>query len=123
QFGDTGSYSVTATANGCTSPAGTAKVYINANPFVVIFSNPADSICLGDPVLFTALPNNHGGTPIYRWMINGQTTGTGSVFSTSSLNDGDVINCEMTESTKCSVQYMDASNDIEMTVLPWLAPS
>src|SRR5690606_12021212 len=123
QFGDTGSYKVTATANGCTSPEGSVQVGLNANPFVVIFSNPADSICQGDPVLFTALPNNHGGTPAYQWKVNAQNVGTGTVFNTTTLNDGDVILCEMTENTKCSVPYKDESNDIQMTVLPWLAPS
>lgn len=123
QFADTGSYIVTATANGCTSPEGSTKVYINPTPFVVILANPADSICQGDPAVFTALPNNHGGTPDYRWMVNTQNAGTGVVFNTTALNDGDVISCEMTEHTKCSVSFKDESNDITMTVLPWLAPS
>lgn len=123
QFNDTGTYNVIATANGCSSSAGSAIVHINPVPFVVMFATPADSICQGDPVVFTALPNNAGGTPQYRWMVNTQTAGSGSVFTTSSLNDKDVISCEMTESTKCTVPYKDLSNDIEMTVLPWLAPA
>lgn len=123
QFGDTGTYKVTASANGCTSPADSVKVNLNANPFVVILANPADSICQGDPVVFTALPNNHGGTPSYQWKVNTQSVGTGIVFNTTTLNDGDVILCEMTENTKCSVPYKDESNDVQMTVLPWLAPS
>jgi len=123
QFGDTGSYTVAVTVNGCTSPAGSTKVNLNPTPFVVILANPADSICQGDPVVFTALPNNHGGVPQYRWFVNAQSVGTGTVFNTGTLNDGDVINCEMTENTKCSVPYKDASNDVTMTVLPWLAPS
>jgi len=123
QFGDTGTYAATVTVNGCTSAEGSAKVQLNANPFVVILANPADSICQGDPVVFAALPNNHGGTPSFRWMVNAQTTGTGTAFNTSTLNDGDVISCEMTENTKCSVPFKDESNDITMTVLPWKAPA
>lgn len=123
-FSDTGTYTVTATISGCTSPAASVRVSINPVPFVVIFPTPADSICQGDPVTFTALPNNAGGTPQYRWVVNGQTTGTNSTsFNTSSLNNQDIVRCDMTENTKCSSPYTDPSNDITMNVLPWLAPS
>lgn len=123
-FNDTGTYTVTATAGGCTSPTASVKVHINPVPFVVIFPTPADSICQGDAVTFTALPNNAGGTPLYRWVVNGQTVGSNSTsFNTSSLNDQDIVRCDMTENTKCSSPYTDQSNDIIMKVLPWLAPS
>lgn len=120
---DAGVYNVTATVNGCKSPAGSATIAINASPFVVIFPTPSDSICQGDPVVFTALPNNAGGTPQYRWLVNAQQVGTGTVFNASALSNGDVVRCDMTEYTKCSSPYTDQSNDIEMKVLPWLAPS
>ncbi|MBW7912112.1 MAG: T9SS type A sorting domain-containing protein [Taibaiella sp.] len=123
QFGDTGMYKLATTVNGCTSDTGTATVNINPLPFVVIFANPADSICVGDRVNFTALPNNQGGTPAYQWYVNGQATGTGTIFSTTTLNHQDVVRVDMTESTKCSTPYTDPSNDITMNVLPWMAPS
>ncbi len=124
QFGDTGTYSVTATVNGCTSPASQIKVNINPVPFVVIFPTPGDSICVGDQASFTALPNNHAGTPTYQWRINGVLTGsTGTTFSSTTLNHSDVVRVDMTEYTKCRVNYIDQSNDVEMKVLPWLAPS
>ncbi len=124
QFGDTGTYSVTATINGCTSPAGQVKVYINPVPFVVIFPTPGDSICIGEQANFTALPNNHGGTPTYQWRINGVPTGsTATSFSSTTLNHSDVVRVDMTEYTKCRANYVDASNEVEMKVLPWLAPS
>lgn len=123
-FSDTGTYTVTATISGCTSPAASVRVSINPVPFVVIFPTPADSICLGDAVTFTALPNNAGGTPQYRWVVNGQTTGTNStVFTTTTMNNGDVVRCDMTDNTKCSSPYTDQSNDVNMLVLPWLAPA
>lgn len=124
QLHDTGFYKVTATVYGCVSPQAVADVHINPDPFVVIFSNPSDSICAGTPATFTALPNNSGGTPAYNWYVNGQAvTGSGTTFNTNTLNDGDVINCFMTEYTKCYRPYTDQSNDIYMTVLPWLAPA
>ena len=123
QFGDTGIYSVTTSMNGCTSPAANVSVKINPLPFVVIIANPGDSICNGAPVLFTAYPNNHGGTPTYQWFVNGTPSGTGTVFNGVSLANGNIVRCDMTENTKCSVPITDQSNDIEMKVLPWLAPT
>jgi hypothetical protein len=124
QFGDTGTYSVTATINGCTSPAGQVKVYINPVPFVVIFPTPGDSICVGEQASFTALPNNHGGTPAYQWRINGVPVGGNATsYSSTTLNHSDVVRVDMTENTKCRSNYVDASNEVEMKVLPWLAPS
>lgn len=123
QFGDTGTYKLTTTVNGCTSDTGTATVRINPLPFVVIFANPADSICQRNRVNFTALPNNHGGSPACQWYVNGQASGAGAAFSTTTLNDQDVVRVDMTENTKCSAPYTDPSNDITMNVLPWLAPT
>lgn len=123
QYNDTGVYYATVSVNNCVSPPGSIRVTINPLPFVVITANPPDSVCQGNPATFTAYPNNHGGTPQYQWYINNQLAGTNAVLTTTALNDQDVILCKMTESTKCSAPYTDESNDITMTVLPWLAPT
>lgn len=123
QFGDTGTYKVTATLNGCTSQQSSTSVSINTPAFVVISSNPTDSICQGAAMVFTALPNNHGGTPLYQWYINNIAVNTGSIFNTTAIANGDIIRCEMTEYTKCNAPYTDASNDITITVLPLLTPA
>lgn len=121
---DAGIYSVTANANGCASLAGNIQVVVNPLPFVVILAAPGDTICSGNLVMFTTLPNNAGGTPQYRWYVNGTSTGaSGPIFNTTTLNNADVITCRMTENTKCSVPYTDESNDIKITVLPWLPAS
>lgn len=120
---DAGQYQVTVTVNGCSSAPGTANISINPGPFVVIFSAPADSVCQGEPVSFVAIPNNSGNSPQYRWLVNGVQAGTGSTYSTTMLNKGDVVNCAMTENTKCSAPFVDESNDVSLEVLPWLAPS
>ncbi|MCB0699335.1 MAG: T9SS type A sorting domain-containing protein [Chitinophagales bacterium] len=120
---DTGIYSVTATANGCTSQQGSNYVSINSTPFVVVFPSP-DSICVGGSTTFTALPNNAGGSPLYKWFTNVQLVASGNgTYTTSTLKQGDVVYCEMTEYTKCTNPYTDRSNDVQVTVLPWLSPS
>lgn len=123
QFGDTGLYILTTTVNGCVSPQGEVRVALNPTPFVVIFADK-DSICQGTPVTFTALPNNAGANPLYQWKVNLQNVASGSAsFNTSTLNNGDVVSCDMTDNAKCSTPFTDASNDIQMDVFPWLTPA
>lgn len=119
---DTGTYIATTTKDNCTSSPASVNVSVNPQPFVVIFSNK-DSICDGEQVSFTALPNNSGGAPAYQWYVNAQAVGTGATYTTSVLKNNDVINVDMTEFTKCKNPFTDRSNDIRMNVLPYLAPS
>lgn len=119
---DTGYYTVETSANGCTSEADSVHVIINAAPFVVIYPS-VDSICEGGSVTFNALPNNTGGAPTYQWFVNAQFAGISSTYTTTSLKKGDIVNCAMTEYTKCYNDYTDQSNDVQIAVLPWLAPS
>lgn len=119
---DTGTYTVTATKNSCTSAPGTTTISINPTPFVVAFS-AKESICAGDNVTFTALPNNFGGTPTYQWYLNTVAVGTGPTYTASNITSNDVVMVEMTEYTKCSQPHTDPSNDVQVAVLPWRAPS
>lgn len=123
QLADSGIYRLRVTgSNGCSS-FDSLQIKVNPIPFVTIYATPGDSICSGDPVLFKALPNNWGGAPTYQWLVNGTPSGTGSTLNTAALNNGDIVHCNMTEYTKCNVPYIDISNDINMKVLPWLAPT
>ena len=119
---DTGTYTVIATNNICPSPQASVHVTINPQPFVVILGSK-DSICDGEQVNFTSFANHVGGTPTYQWYVNAQAVGTGANYSANNLKHNDIVKAEMTEYTKCENPYTDESNDIRMTVLPWLAPS
>ena len=121
-FNDSGKYYLSVTYNGCTSPKDSVQVQVNPQPFVVILANK-DSICDGQQVNFTSFPNNHGGTPTYQWYVNAQLVSTGTTFGTATLKQGDVVRCDMTEYTKCSNAFTDPSNDVSVTVMPWMAPS
>ncbi len=122
---DAGLYSVIATLNGCVSPAGSTTVVVNPAPFVTIYPTPSDSICQGSTVTFIALPANAGSSPSYKWTKNSSPTvlGTSNTLVSSAINNNDIIRCEMTENTKCGTAFKDTSNEVKMTVLPWLAPS
>lgn len=119
---DTGLYQAVAIANGCVSDTSDIQVVMSPSPFVVIQSSK-DSICQGESVTFTTLQNNTGGSPSFLWYVNAQAVSSGATYTTNSLQHNDVIRCDMTEYTKCAAPFTDPSNDIQINVLPWLAPS
>lgn len=123
QMADTGMYYVRTSIANCSAEKDSVRVTINPAPFTVIQTSPGDTICSGAPVVFTALPNLTGGSPTYQWYVNAQPAGTGMIYTSSSMSDGDIVRCDMTEYTKCSVPMIDESNLVKLTVLPWLAPS
>ena len=117
-----GSLSIATTFNVlATNDPGTASVELLTKPTVSINPNPTatlisdkdgdgNEICEGEPVLFTA----SGGTT-YEFFINGfgvQGPGITDTYSTSSLDDGDVVTAEVTDGNGCT----STSNAINMTV-------
>jgi hypothetical protein len=124
--GYSGTYFLTITVNGCTSAAGSTVVVVNSSltASVNIAASPSGPICQGTPVTFTATPTNGGTSPTYQW-YNGATliTGaTGNTYSSSSLNNGDIITVQMTSSLSCATPKPVTSNQINMTVNP-VAPA
>jgi gliding motility-associated-like protein len=75
----------------------------------------ANDICHDSVVTFTASPSTGINAPSYQWLVNGRQTGKDtSVYSSGSLNNGDVITAIMTSNLRCSPPV--ASNAIAMTV-------
>lgn len=88
----------------------------NVTPTIAIATS-STTVCEGSPVLFNAAITN-ASSPAYQWKVNGVNTGTGtSAFSTSSLQNGDVVICELTSTTGCGTVTV-ASNGITITVTP-----
>jgi len=69
----------------------------------VTLSSNAGSVCQGEPVTFTAAPENEGVTPVYRWLVNGvaDPSANGSAYSYVPA-DGDLVTLEMTSSENCA---------------------
>ncbi len=122
---DAGVYTVFATLNGCTSLPGNVNVSLTPTPFVVIYAIPGDTICQGSTVSYTALPANISASATYKWTKNSSPSvlSTTNTFVSTGINNNDIIRCELTEPVKCGSIYIDTSNEIKMTVLPWLAAS
>ncbi|MEA1874395.1 MAG: hypothetical protein U9N51_08215, partial [Bacteroidota bacterium] len=107
----------------CTSgnPATSNSVTMVINPILtadVSISADMTTICSGSTVTFTASPINGGATPSYAWFVNGVNVGApdSPVFTTSTLNDGESVYCEMTSSESCVTNSPAQSNTEIITV-------
>lgn len=101
-----------------------ASLLITANPnlpvSIAISANPTGAICTGTSVTFTANPTNGGSSPIYQWKINGSNAGTNSsLFTTSTLVNGDIVECVLTSDATCPTGNPATSNPITITVNPY----
>jgi uncharacterized protein (TIGR02145 family) len=117
----TSSLTICVTNNPATSNVVTMSVNPNYTVSVSITA-PADTVCQGTSVQFTAHPVNEGLTPIYQWEVNGVNSGANlSTFSYTPVNN-DVISCVLTSSyTSCTTNNPATSNVVTMTVFNNLA--
>jgi PKD repeat protein len=120
-YNTSGDYDVTLEVTG---PTGT-DIFTNTD-YISIVDNievsatiaaSATEICENDTATFTLSVTNGGTSPAYQWKVNGNNVGDGSdTYVTSTLMDGDVVECEVTSSFSCAVQNPVMSNAIDMTV-------
>lgn len=121
----TGNYSViTTNYKGCKSSATTTITSGTPVTPTISINTPTISVCQGQTVMFTATSTNGGGSPTYQWMVNGTIVGANSPsFSSSSLNNNDVISCQLISSISCITANNIASNTITMNIDPVLNPN
>src|ERR1700733_9602991 len=93
-------------------------------PSVSIALSPANNICLGTPVSFTASSVNGGALPVYQWQKNGNNVGSNNaLYTDAALASGDIITCLMTGNASCSALPSVASNALTMVITPAVTPS
>ncbi len=112
--------------SGTCSPAAVstpATLTVNATLPSINISASGNNICAGTPVTFTASINNGGANPVYQWRRNGSLVGTGSTYSPTTLNNGDVVICSLTSNVTCAYPSQVSSNSITMVVYPYVTPS
>ena len=113
-----GNYTATVTtSNGCIDTSNVIVVVASKTPQVSITSN-STTVCPALAVTFTASPVYGGAAPLYQWKINGANAGptnNNAVFSSSSLNSGDVVSCIITSNAEyCLTSKKATSNGITM---------
>jgi len=82
----------------------------------------ATGICPGAPVGFSATLDNAGADPQFSWQVNGVTVNTsGATFTTSLLNDGDIVTCNLVSSV-CNNFFTSNSNAVTINYKTNTAP-
>ncbi len=78
-------------------------------------SSATSAICNGTNVLFTATPWHEGPVSSYQWTVNGIAVGTNAnTFSSSTLQDKDMVQCVLTSPAACRIQSQASSRIITM---------
>jgi hypothetical protein len=98
------------------------SVMITVTPSVapavtIAISGGTNPSAFGDNVTFMATPQNGGASPSYQWYVDGTPVGTNtSIFSSTTLSDGQIVSCVMTSNGSCVVPLIDTSNGITMGI-------
>lgn len=125
-FTTPGTYTFTLEAANATDTGSTTQVITvlpGSVPTVTISASPANPVCAGTTVNFTATPTNAGATPAFQWQVNGTNVGTNSPnFSSSTLNNNDVITVTVTSSDSCA-SPATASDSYTVQVNPSGSPT
>lgn len=115
--------STCATTNSATSNALAITVNPPVTPAITI-AGPTNAICANTPATFIVDPANGGTAPAFQWLVNGQpTTATGATYTTTTLNNGDVVSCVLTSNAICATTTTATSNAVTMTVNPLVTPA
>jgi hypothetical protein len=109
---------MTSNASNCPLPLKpiSAGTTVTVNPSfpvsVALSANPGTSVCAG-PVLFTAIPTNGGGAPLYEFLVNGISQGAASsvnTFNLLSVTDLDLVEVILTSSiASCALNNPDTA--------------
>lgn len=110
----------------CTRPDTSNIITLGVSPNLspsVSVSASQTTICDGMAVTFTAVAINGGTSPAFQWLVNGNNAGSGNVFTTTSLKNGDEVKCVVTSNYTCLVTPIAESNIIKMAVTAKVTPA
>jgi gliding motility-associated-like protein len=93
-----------------------ANMTASLTPAISVVASQTN-ICVGTSVTFTATPVNGGANPLFQWQINGSNAGTNSsTFTSSTLNNNDVVTVTLNSSLSCITANNIISNSIAIQV-------
>lgn len=95
------------------------SIPVTVLPYVtptVSITSANNSACEGPQLFFRAIATNGGPSPVYQWKKNGVNIHINdSIFSTTSLVNGDVIRCDLTANNQCQTGSLFSSNNITIS--------
>lgn len=99
------------------SNAITVNLAPSVTPSVSITASPGTSITSGQLVTFTATAANAGTTPVFQWTKNSVAVGgSGNTYSSSTLQNNDLIQVTLHSSERCVSVNDVQSNGLTITV-------
>ena len=106
--------------------ANSNSINITVRPIITptaSITSTATTICQNLSITFTASTNIVN--PVYQWKINNiNTAANNNTFTSSSLNNNDVVSCTITApAVDCYSSYTINSNNISISVRPLLTPT
>lgn len=117
-------YYLTAT-NGTTTSMDSVHVgAVDSIPPSISIYTDTTGICVGATAAFNAQTAFGGDSAVIQWMANGVNVGTNSPqFSSATLPDSSIVSAQLTSSIACAVPKTVTSNQLTMTVSPYVTPS
>jgi hypothetical protein len=82
----------------------------------IAITTGTNPMCEGATTTFTATPTNGGISPSYSWTLNGGSVSINSTYTSSTLENNDVIVCAITSNATCANPTTANSNEITMVV-------
>ena len=93
-------------------------------PVVYISSSAGTAVCPGASVSITANNLFGGPSPLYKWLVNGDSIATtDTTVFTYTPAAGDIVKCFMTSNDICLTVDTASSNSLGMTILPLVTPA
>lgn len=111
----------TATAN---SNSIRLTIYPLLIPSVTLMAS-SNNVCSGSNITFTATATNGGSSPMYNFMVNGNSVQSSSsnTYSSSIFNNNDDVKCILTANNTCQTSATANSNIVTMQILTNVTPS
>lgn len=103
-------------ANEVESIADLVDIQSIVTPSITITTNTA-SACIGSEIIFTAEVQNGGSNPVYEWFVDNNTINNNTAtFSSTDLQNGQIVSCQLTSSENCVATTMISSNQIGLNI-------
>ncbi|MBC7607188.1 MAG: hypothetical protein H7199_09580, partial [Burkholderiales bacterium] len=86
-------------------------------PAIIIMATPSTTINAGTLINFGSTIDAGGTSPIFQWKKNGIDVGTNNpTYSDNTLNNGDIVSCELTSDVICLAGNVKISNSLTFVV-------
>ncbi|MBX2925527.1 MAG: gliding motility-associated C-terminal domain-containing protein [Chitinophagaceae bacterium] len=97
-------------------------VTTSVTPSIEITTTSA-AACQNETILFNSTIQHGGSAPQYQWQVNEVDAGTAPTFSSTALNDGDVIRCILTSNVAaCITRVTDTSDAVTIAISETITP-